>query len=291
MSVETFDPNKDYSAPAGAQLTYRGGPLLQNAKLVGIFIDDPATGNPYPLTTELGDFLSWYGTSDLIKELDEYTISGPASYLGAVRMSLGGSTPPPPPPPPHGKCKKELDALIACLGYSMPVTGLRPGYHGGSLGLPHRVAKLAGTVVQDSDLQSLLAKGIADGRLPKPDGSLLFVMYLPDGVTVQMGQDASCTTFCGYHSNFQLSDGTQVFYAVLPYPSCAGCMGSLSSPLDSLTAITSHEISEAITDPIPGSGWYDDANGEIGDICAWQFRQDGPYNVQLEWSNLHNSCI
>src|SRR5207302_9519594 len=32
---------------------------------------------------------------------------------------------------------------------------------------------------------------------------------------------------------------------------------------------TSHELCEAITDPVPGEGWYDDTNGEIGDICAW----------------------
>ncbi len=129
-------------------------------------------------------------------------------------------------------------------------------------------------------MQTLLANAIAAGSLPKPDASTLFVMFLPDGVTVQLGQDASCQTFCGYHSNFALSDGTSVFYAILPYPSCSGCTAGLQ-PFDAVTAITSHEISEAITDAIPGSGWYDDANGEIGNICDWQFRQDGQFKVLL----------
>jgi hypothetical protein len=40
--------------------------------------------------------------------------------------------------------------------------------------------------------------------------------------------------------------------------------------IDALTSTSSHELCEAITDPIPGQGWYDDANGEIGDICAWK---------------------
>jgi hypothetical protein len=37
-----------------------------------------------------------------------------------------------------------------------------------------------------------------------------------------------------------------------------------------------------ITDPIPGAGWYDDTNGEIGDICAWKFKTVAGYTVQLE---------
>jgi hypothetical protein len=49
-------------------------------------------------------------------------------------------------------------------------------------------------------------------------------------------------------------------------------------------------LSEAITDPVPGAGWYDDVNGEIGDICAWNFKQVAGYNVQLEWSNQQNKC-
>ncbi len=138
-------------------------------------------------------------------------------------------------------------------------------------------------------MQNLLANAIAAGKLPKPDGSLLFVMFLPDGVQVQLGSDASCTTFCGYHSSFSIGTDN-VYYAILPFPSCSGCLGGLSA-IDSLTALTSHEIDEAITDPVPGSGWYDDQNGEIGDICAWTFRQDGGFNVQKEWSNKSNSCI
>src|SRR6185312_10360249 len=46
-----------------------------------------------------------------------------------------------------------------------------------------------------------------------------------------------------------------------------GCAGGLAL-LDALTSTSSHELCEAITDPVPGDGWYDDQNGEIGDICA-----------------------
>ena len=80
---------------------------------------------------------------------------------------------------------------------------------------------------------------------------------------------------CGQH---------QIFYAAMPYPGCNGCLGSLST-FDAITSVSSHELCEVITDPIPGRGWYDDTFGEIGDICAWKTKQIGKYVVQKEWSN------
>ena len=81
-----------------------------------------------------------------------------------------------------------------------------------------------------------------------------------------------------------------IFYAVMPYPDCAGCTGALTVT-DALTSTSSHELCEAITDPVPGQGWYDDQNGEIGDICAWKTKKLGAYTVQLEWSNKAGQCI
>jgi len=69
---------------------------------------------------------------------------------------------------------------------------------------------------------------------------------------------------------------TTSFTAVMPYPGCAGCLGGAAA-FDALTSTTSHELCEAITDPIPGQGWYDDNNGEIGDIL----RLANPYPRRL----------
>ena len=109
---------------------------------------------------------------------------------------------------------------------------------------------------------------------------------MPPGVKVVQGGGASCQVFCGYHNDIN----GQIFYAAMPYPGCAGCTGGMQ-PLDALTSTSSHELIEAITDAIPGQGWYDDANGEIGDICAWKTKQVGQYTVQLEWSNAQNQCV
>lgn len=143
------------------------------------------------------------------------------------------------------------------------------------------------TVVTDAGIQHLLRQRLADptSGFPAADVNTLYFVYLPPGTAVVQGGSRSCQAFCGYHSDI----GGQVFYAAMPYPGCAGCTGGLAVA-DALTSTSSHELCEAITDPVPGQGWYDDANGEIGDICAWKTRQLGGYAVQLEWSNSNNSC-
>lgn len=65
--------------------------------------------------------------------------------------------------------------------------------------------------------------------------------------------DRSCQAFCGYHDAIN----RQIFYAVMPWPGCGGCTGNLE-PVQALTSTSSHELYEAITDPIPPQVWYDD---------------------------------
>ncbi len=143
------------------------------------------------------------------------------------------------------------------------------------------------STLADTDIRQFLQQEIStDPAVPQPTPNSLYFVFLPPGATSTLNGGASCTNFCGYHSDIN----GQVFYAVMPYPGCTGCVGSLPV-LDALTSTTSHELCEAITDPVPGQGWYDDRNGEIGDICAWQTKKLGAYTVQLEWSNNAGSCI
>jgi hypothetical protein len=141
--------------------------------------------------------------------------------------------------------------------------------------------------ITDGDIQGLLQQELStDSIVPQPTPSSLYFVFLPPGVTVSLDGGTSCSRFCGYHSDIN----AQIFYAVMPYPDCAGCAGALTV-LDALTATSSHELCEAVTDPVPGQGWYDDQNGEIGDICAWQTKKLGTHTVQLEWSNQTGKCI
>ena len=154
-----------------------------------------------------------------------------------------------------------------------------------------------GAQVSDDDIQSLIQQRLSDGAIPPWDANTLYAVFLPSGTTVTQGGSASCQTFCGYHNAIldPTSNAPLAYYCVLPYPDCSGCMrsadGSALQPFDALTSVISHEVAEAITDPVPGAGWYDDQNGEIGDICAWQLATLDGYTVQQEWSNQANSCV
>jgi hypothetical protein len=141
--------------------------------------------------------------------------------------------------------------------------------------------------VSDTAIQHMLQQEISTNpSVPHPTPNTLYFVYVEPGVKVVQGGSASCQAFCGYHNDIS----GQIFYAAMPYPGCGGCTGGLSV-FDALTSTSSHELCEAITDAIPGRGWYDDANGEIGDICAWKTKKVGTYTVQLEWSNRANTCV
>jgi hypothetical protein len=165
-----------------------------------------------------------------------------------------------------------------------------PGYsiaHGKRTGTLVVTSPALGSSVTDSAIQHMIQNQIAtNAKVPKPNKNTLYYVYVQPGVRVVQGGSSSCTAFCGYHNNI----GNQIFYAVMPYPGCNGCTGGLAV-LDALTSTSSHELCEAITDPIPGQGWYDDTNGEIGDICAWTTKKIGKYTVQLEWSNAAGKCL
>jgi hypothetical protein len=168
--------------------------------------------------------------------------------------------------------------------YSVPPYSIGHGKRTGTMTIVTPALKHS---VSDTAIQHMLQFEIANNpAVPHPTPATLYFIFLPPGVRVAQGGGASCQAFCGYRNDIS----GQIFYAVMPYPGCQGCTSTLSI-VDALTSTSSHELCESITDPIPGRGWYDDVNGEIGDICAWKTKKLGQYVVQLEWSNRANRCI
>ncbi|MEA3201439.1 MAG: hypothetical protein QOE90_2867 [Thermoplasmata archaeon] len=117
--------------------------------------------------------------------------------------------------------------------------------------------------------------------------------------------------YCAYHSATTAGTRT-IAYVDFPYipdsdnflvSSCgdnfvnSGAAGNL----DGVTIVAGHEYAEAVTDPVPNTGWNDPSNGETGDICAWissgqGAMQDitlstGKFAVQSLWSNSANACV
>jgi hypothetical protein len=157
--------------------------------------------------------------------------------------------------------------------------------HGKLIGSKAIAASAPVASVTDTVIRTQLSKWIKKKLVPPTTKNSLYFIYLEPGIVSIMGGSRSCHSYCGYHNN-----KGKIYYSVMPYPSCDGCLGGMSV-FDALTGTSSHELCEAITDPVPGSGWYDYANGEIGDICAWNFKKVAGYKVQLEWSNQKNKCV
>ncbi len=164
----------------------------------------------------------------------------------------------------------------------------QPIGHGKRIGTTTITSPSPGHSVSDGAIQHFLQAEIgSSATFPRPTPNTLFFIYLPPGTSVAQGGARSCQAFCGYHNDI----AGQLYYAVMPFPGCSGCTGGLGQ-LDALTSTSSHELCEAITDPVPGRGWYDDGgNAEIGDLCAWKTKTVSGMTVQLEWSNKAGACI
>src|SRR5213593_2258595 len=93
--------------------------------------------------------------------------------------------------------------------------------------------------VQDFQIGHGARTGAIAVTTPTPAGATLYSVFLPPGVTAELGGASSCVNFCGYHNEDQ-----GLYYAVMPYPDCAGCEGGLPV-FDALTSTASHELCEA----------------------------------------------
>ena len=141
----------------------------------------------------------------------------------------------------------------------------------------------------DSKVKSYIASLFTAGKVTA-DANTVFGVYFPSGMKITLQGGASCSAFCGYHSNFNYN-GLNIKYAVFPYTDCRACSLSGKAIADILTIVTSHEIREAVTDA-NGTAWYDASGYEADDKCAWHNLYQmtrGNFWVQPEYSNGGNS--
>jgi hypothetical protein len=138
--------------------------------------------------------------------------------------------------------------------------------------------------ISDSGVQSYLT-GLFNAGSVSANNHTVYGVYLPQGTVSTAGSSRSCTSYCGYHSSYTYN-GITILYAVLPYNDCSGCSLSGKTVVDMMTIVTSHEIREAITDPV--NAWWESSSGyEADDKCAWHnlYQQTGGAWVQPEYSN------
>ena len=282
---------KQTSAPAGAHLTYFGGPVISNIHVVAVFwgthVNTAITGAGG--NTSIAQFFTDITQSRYIDLLSEYStigINGAGSPGTSSNQMMG---------------RGQFDGAFTIA------PSLCPGTTACSL--------------TDGQIAAELAAQINASHLPQPvsdaqgNVSSFYMIYFPAGVSISLDAVThSCVQFCAYHSNTPANFtpklvpyGVQPDFA--PPSGCATGCGDNAALFDNVTEVTSHEMSEAITDPLVGSAttlasplaWFDPgpdpANplGEIGDICLGQ-RATVPagnttYVVQQEFSNLQADCV
>ena len=274
------DPNSpiNAAAPAGAHLSYFGGPVISNTHVVQVLYGSGSynaqvAGNATPsMGNFFGDIL---GTSSgYISLLTQYNT--PSS--GGTGQTIGNGT---------------FDGLFQIV----------PS------------AANSGSTIDDTNIQAELLAQIGAGHLPAPildaagNVNTLYMIYFPPGVTITQGGSSSCVGggFCAYHGTTSNTlNSKNILYGVLPdMQAGSGCSSGCgnSSVFGNYTSVTSHELTEAITDADVGIAttfaaplaWYDMTNGEIGDICNGQqgsYTANGTtYTIQLEFSNSASNCV
>ncbi|KAI9365367.1 hypothetical protein DFJ73DRAFT_918570 [Zopfochytrium polystomum] len=186
-------------------------------------------------------------------------------------------------------------------------SGIGRGSYKGTITLTGLPSKKS--LTDETDIQNYLRSLVKAGTL-KPNANSYYPIHFASGYSITQGGQGSCQVFCAYHGTIDISDiysGTKyLFYGVLPDQggACAGGCGSASTVFANLCSVSSHELVEATTDPAVGVAttyaaplaWYNQANGEIGDICnAQQGTVAGgngkTYTVQKEWSNKASACV
>jgi Bacterial Ig-like domain (group 3) len=161
-----------------------------------------------------------------------------------------------------------MDALTQA-GYGV-------GRGSASPGAVDNVTIPSNSTISDASIQREIQADIKNGLLQAPDANRLYVVYVAPNVAVNLGAGQGTTQqgVLGYHGAFAGQDasgnGTVIRYAVVAYPGGTVRNSSMgTTAIDQLTAVTSHELAEAVTDPdvnYSRLGWYDPRRGEIGDI-------------------------
>jgi MYXO-CTERM domain-containing protein len=220
-------------------------------------------GGVHPLATQLDAFYAAITNGPFMDWLAEYNTTTPAFSIGRGTFASRYVDSDPPP--------------------AAPLTG-------GALSRQY----------QQVDIQNELARLLDAGKLVAHDDTL-FMVYMPPGVEIKdrFGSD-SCLNMCAFHDSFA-HNGKTIRFGVMPDQTggpCA-CPIVLQDALGTYTVLSSHEMVEAITDPDPGTGWYDPTVGcgEIADFCEGDFTHRlvpakvGDSWVQSTWSNDHAACI
>jgi hypothetical protein len=252
-----------YSIVYPADLQYYGGKVLKSARIYNAFVDSSSSAFGSPNTFE--EHLSY---SSMMHLTDQYVGTN-----GGNRYDWAGNR---------------------TLSY--------PAY----------------ATLGDNDIAAIV-HAVARAIGPNAGVRNIYNIFLPKGLNycgtgafVPAGEcNASSTSpnpyFCAFHAAVVYSDVGEVLFTLQPYQDPLYCAVNARDPSavtpngvqnDSTYSTLSHETFETITDPEPGTGWYDAnapaVSGEVADLCAYlaeDVNLDGKmYYIQREYSNAVHGC-
>jgi len=259
-------------------LTYYGGKVLANIKIVQVRYGS-------------GTYQNYVGTGSGTTGAFYSAIAG-SSYVGWLNSNYATTSP----------------AQTIGLGTFAGQYTITPS--AANAPSTQKVCTSSGSLrVTDAQIQAELKLQVANKVLPAPDANTYYAVYFPAGVGIQQGTSCSGVSggFCAYHGTVAASSANpEFYYGVLPDFTTAGMAtgcGSAATPFGNVTSVSSHEMTETITDAQVGIAtkvgaplaWYNSTYGEIGDLCNAQQASvvgtDGvTYVVQKEWSNSAGAC-
>lgn len=271
------DPNAGpvgFAAPAGAHLSYFGGPVISNVHVVQVLWGNGSFAPQVSGTTtpSIASFFTDITNSTFMDMLSEYN----TTISGGTNQTIG-----------HGTFDGQFTIIPSVTGSTIDDTQIQP------------------------ELLAQITAGHLPAPVTDAAGNVntLYMIYFPPGITITQGGSSSCVGggFCAYHGTTSNTfQSKHVLYGIHPDmqagSGCAQGCGN-STVFNNYTSVSSHEFSEAVTDADVGIAttfaaplaWMDMNNGEIGDICNGQqgtFVANGTtYTVQLEFSNAANNCI
>jgi hypothetical protein len=237
-------------------LVYKGGPLIQSVQIEPIFIKDGTSGNEQSpaFQSSLDAYFNAITTDAFIPtQLTQYSVPANFHGLGNPAYHIGTGS----------KGADDADVVFTPNQTDQ--------------GFPS---------IDDSQIRQVIQNEISGSRTAAPTANTLYYVYTPPGDAVTAGSEDSINFFLGYHSAFQDGANT-IYYAVMPdeSPASPNATEFGFAPLNAIEVPSSHEMAEAITDPIPPNGWYNNTGGEIGDTAANESYTLDSNQVQYLWSN------
>jgi len=279
---------KEEAPPVTPALIYHGGPVMQPFVNLYIIYWQPSTLQNGGATT----------MSNGYKAVEKNMVSG---YMGHALSSIGTQ---------YYQGTSTKNYITGTGGLVTAVNDTQPFPVSGCN------AVIGPNCITDAQLQAEVQRFMGvrgwTGGLDK-----LFLVFTSSGEGSCFDTSTNyCSTetanvspyFCAYHSHF--SSGPDIIYSNEPYGNPNYCLGGGSQPnstvggpeADPAATAASHEMSEAITDPLLNA-WYASDGSENGDLCAYnygtnqwdhglanQFWLGKVFELQTEYSNHHARC-